>query len=183
MVIYAIVVNIREAEGYKAMGVVIPIFVIFSDLVILSLREKPISVDGKSSVKELEITDIVYDSVFQSFALLLIRFALCFNKYYWLLNFSAIYIFVQLIASFDLSYAIFTTARVMGNEQEEIMRLYSEVPLVQAATRSKSAELHCNFPTQGGGANQVAWRFRTTLAMFLQFLVFAAICYGSTLKN
>ena len=127
---YFVVVMIREDSSIKLVGITTPIFVIFSDLVILSLREKPISVDGKSSVKELEITDVVYDQAFQSFVLLGVRFALCFNKHYWIIVYSVIYLLIQIVASFDLSYAIFTTARVLGNEQDDIIGLYAEVPLL-----------------------------------------------------
>ena len=61
LIAYLIVVMVREDSSIKYLGITTPIFVILSDLVILSLREKPISVDGKSSVKELEITDVIYD--------------------------------------------------------------------------------------------------------------------------
>jgi hypothetical protein len=64
LVIYLIVVMAREPEQIKFIGISTPIFVIFSDVVILSLREMPLSVDGKSSQKELEITDIVYSTTF-----------------------------------------------------------------------------------------------------------------------
>jgi hypothetical protein len=62
--------------------------------------------------------------------LLLIRGALCFFKNYWLLVYSIIYLLIQIIGAFDLSFAIFTTARVVGNEQEEILRIYYQVPLL-----------------------------------------------------
>ena len=58
------------------------------------------------------------------------RFSLCFNKQYWVVVYAAIYLMIQIVASFDLSYAVFVSARVMGNEQDDIIGLYGEVPLL-----------------------------------------------------
>jgi len=45
-----------------------------------------------------------------------VRLLLCFNVNYWLIVYSFIYVIVQIVGSFDLSYAIFSTTEVMGNE-------------------------------------------------------------------
>jgi hypothetical protein len=180
LVVYAVVLLVREDSKVKFLGIVTPIFILFSDLVIYSLREKPVSVDGKSSTKELEITDVVYSLEFQSFVLLTVRVVLCFEKHYWLIVYSIAYIIVQIVGACDLSYAIFTTAKVMGNEQEDILGLYQEVPLLQAAVRSKSGELNCRFPRSRDPTKASALRFKTTLAMVVHFVIFIAINYISS---
>lgn len=102
---------------------------------------------------------------------------MCFNKNYWVIVYSVIYIFVQIIASFDLSYAIYSTARVMGNEQEQIIKLYNEVPLLQVAVRSKTEELNCKFPREAPEMKEFLMRFRTTFAMLLHLIVFIILNY------
>ena len=46
LVVYGVVVSVREETKIKCLGIVTPIFILFCDLVILSLREKPASIDG-----------------------------------------------------------------------------------------------------------------------------------------
>ena len=64
MVVYGIVVSIREETKIKCLGIVTPIFILSCDLVILSLREKPSSIDGQTQFKESQITDVIYSSAF-----------------------------------------------------------------------------------------------------------------------
>ena len=116
LVVYLVVILAREVNQTKYIGITTPVFLLFSDLVILSLREQPVSVDGKNSVKELQITDIIYSPTFQSFVMVFVRVLLCFFPYIWLIMYSFVYLIVQIVASFDLSYAIFSTTKVLGNE-------------------------------------------------------------------
>lgn len=175
LVVYFSVVFVRENNSYRYTGISTPVFLIFTDLVILSLRERPVSVDGKNSVKELQITDIVYSSTFQSFFLFLVRLLLCFNVEYWLIVYSFIYVIVQIVGSFDLSYAIFSTTEVMGNEQEDILALYKAVPLVQASTKIKMDELHTRFESEPKNLTRVIRRFRTTVCMLLYCGIFIGL--------
>lgn len=145
LVVYLVVVLTREEDGLKFIGLTTPVFLIASDCLLLSLREKPLSVDGKSSLKEFKITDLVYSTVFQSFVLLAIRVILCFNKYQWLIMYSAVFLIVQIVASFDLCYAVFPSSQALGNEQEEILSMYKQVPLLQVRVRTQNDELHCDF--------------------------------------
>lgn len=46
LVVYAIVVSIREETKIKCLGIVTAIYILSCDLVILSLRDKPVSIDG-----------------------------------------------------------------------------------------------------------------------------------------
>lgn len=64
LVIYLVVIFAREIDSIKHLGIITPVFLLFSDLVILSLRDQPLSIDGKSSTKELEITDVIYSPAF-----------------------------------------------------------------------------------------------------------------------
>ena len=64
LVVYGVVVSVREETKIKCLGIVTPIFILFCDLVILSLREKPASIDGQTESKEMQITDVIYSSAF-----------------------------------------------------------------------------------------------------------------------
>jgi glucan phosphoethanolaminetransferase (alkaline phosphatase superfamily) len=64
LVVYGVVVSVREETKIKCLGIVTPIFILFCDLVILSLREKPATIDGQTESKEMQITDVIYSSAF-----------------------------------------------------------------------------------------------------------------------
>ena len=65
----------------QGLAILNPVFILASDIVILSLREQSV----KIRVKE-EQQPFVYSPTFQSLILLLTRVLLCFNREYWLLN-------------------------------------------------------------------------------------------------
>lgn len=55
------------------------------------------------------------------------------------------------------------------------MSLYQEVPLIQAATRSKVGELHYRFENEPKQFKRIIGRFKTTAVMLVYCLVFVAL--------
>ena len=86
---YGIVISANEEASLKGLGLQTPLFLIFSDLVIFTLREQSISFrsEGGSAF-------FVYDTLFQSAVLLLIRCLLCFQKDYWLIMYAVVYFLI-----------------------------------------------------------------------------------------
>jgi hypothetical protein len=137
--VYTFILLIREDTQQKGLAFVTPIFLIFCDLVILTLREKPTSIESEAA--ETTVYDFLYSTAFQSMVLLAIRCFLCFNKEQWLIQFSMVYVLIQTIAAFDMSHSIFAMAGQIGTDQEQILKLYQQVPLLQAKVRGKIVDL------------------------------------------
>jgi len=60
--VYTIILLIREDTQQKGLAFVTPIFLIFCDLVLLSLREKPAPIDSEAA--ETTVYDFVYSTAF-----------------------------------------------------------------------------------------------------------------------
>ena len=120
------------------MGLLNLVFIFFSDIVLLSLREQTIEIQGKESRNFF-----IYDPFFQVITALFVRLILCFIPSYWLMTYSMIFFIIQLISAFDLSQTILINLAVIRDEQKDIMKIYEMAPLLQAKTQSQIPELKC----------------------------------------
>ena len=68
----------EDTEGLAYLN---PIFIVCTDLVVLSLREQAVKIRNSS-----DQSSFIYSPTFQSIVLLFNRVLLCYNKEYWLIN-------------------------------------------------------------------------------------------------
>jgi hypothetical protein len=101
----------NEFEGMQNLGLLNLIFIFCSDLVLLSLREQTIEIQGKESRNFF-----IYDPFFQVITALFVRLILCFIPGYWLMTYSMIFFIIQLISAFDLSQTILINLTVIRDE-------------------------------------------------------------------
>ena len=128
MLAFGVVISANEESDLKGLGFQTPIFLMFSDLVIFTLREQSISFKSEDSSTQF----FIYDTLFQSAVLLLTRGLLCFQKEYWLIMYAIIYFVIQIIGAFDFSQTIFIRAEAIRDEQEDIIKIFRMAPLLQA---------------------------------------------------
>ena len=101
LVAQAVIIYFEANESIKTLGIVNLIFIMSTDLVILSLREQTIEIQGNESR-----AFFIYEPIFQAMVALLVRAILCFVPQYWLITYSVIFFSIQLICAFDLSQTI-----------------------------------------------------------------------------
>ena len=143
MLAFGIVIKANEEDKLQGLGLQTPIFLLFSDLVIFTLREQSISF--KSEEEETSAQFFIYDTLFQSAVLLFIRCLLCFQKEYWLIMYAIIYFMIQTIGAFDFSQTIFIRAQAIRDEQEDIIKIFRMAPLLQAKVGHQIPDLKCHF--------------------------------------
>ena len=71
----------EEDDTISGLALLNPLFILCSDIVILSLREQSAQIRPKESSQSF-----IYSPTFQSLVLLFNRALLCYNKEYWLMN-------------------------------------------------------------------------------------------------
>lgn len=97
LAIYAAVLLIYQEDEGKGLAVVTPLFIVFSDIVILSLRDLHVT------TIEMRQGSFIYTTTYQSLHLLLVRCVLCFQRKYWLIMQSAIFVASSFAVGYDFS--------------------------------------------------------------------------------
>ena len=179
MLVFGILISVNEGEDTKGLGIQTPVFLFFSDLVIFTLKEQSISFKSEESSALF-----IYDTLFQSMVLLLIRGLLCFGKEYWLIMYAIIYFMIQMIGAFDFSQTIFIRAEAIRDEQEDIIKIFRIAPLLQAKVGNQIPDLKCHFEYKEKQrcceGFCTAKNLKTTIASFMHFCAFAVINYLAT---
>ena len=80
----------EDNDKIRGLAYLNPVFILASDIVVLSLREQTV----KIRAKEGKGSSFIYSPSFQSLILLFTRVLLCYNKEYWLMNQAIVYFLI-----------------------------------------------------------------------------------------
>jgi len=108
-----------------------PIFILVSDIVILSLREQTVKIRAREGRQAF-----IYSPTFQSVILLFLRVLLCYNKDYWLMNQALVYFIVQGICAYDATQTVFLSSENVRDEQNDIIEILRVCPVLQAKVQN-----------------------------------------------
>jgi hypothetical protein len=92
-VIYSVIIAVRNDYEIKGIGMMNSIFLLFTDLVILSIPDKPVESKSEASWIYVEENQALY--------LIWVRFVLIFRPTYWLEQQGYVFFFTMVIAAVD----------------------------------------------------------------------------------
>ena len=121
----------EEDEDVSGLAYLNPVFIMFTDIVILSLREQTVKIrkrEGQGS--------FIYSPTFQSVILLFSRVLLCFNKEYWLMNQALVYFIVQCLCAYDATQTVFLRNENVRDEQNDMIEILRVCPVLQAKVQN-----------------------------------------------
>ena len=121
----------EDDETVQGLAILNPIFILVSDIVVLSLREQTVKIRARE-----ERQAFIYSPTFQSVILLFLRVLLCYNKDYWLMNQALVYFIVQGICAYDATQTVFLTSENVRDEQTDIIEILRVCPVLQAKVQN-----------------------------------------------
>jgi hypothetical protein len=119
-VIYSVIIAARNDYEIKGIGMMHSIFLLFTDLVILTIPEKPAESKSEASW--------IYDENSQALYLVWVRFVLIFRPTYWLEQQGYVFFFTMIIAAVDTGQAILERTGHFRFMHLDVLRIYHLCP-------------------------------------------------------
>jgi hypothetical protein len=127
LVAYVVIVGAQEADGMKATGFVLSLWITATDLIILSLNSAWAEVQTESPGIAR-----IYSPQFQSSFMLFCRIILCYSREDWLMMMGGVLVMVSFVVALNTSMMQARKAGYNSSFFEDMKKIYQMSPLLQA---------------------------------------------------